>query len=77
MATVGKAIGQVVRQLLSHCAGSSEWIPCVVTRTKAETMQTMMAESSALKRIGEKRLGAHSKKAPSKKPGRKHIMTSK
>jgi hypothetical protein len=56
IATVGKAIGQVVTQLLSHCAGNPGWIPCEVMRTKAETMQTMMAESKALKRIGAKRV---------------------
>lgn len=57
MATVGKAMGHVVKQLLNHCAGSAGEIPCEVMRTKAETMQTMMAESRALKRIGAKRAG--------------------
>lgn len=57
MATVGKATGQVVTQLLSHCAGNSEFTPCETARTKAETMQTIMAESKALKRIGAKRAG--------------------
>ncbi|GAA3530867.1 hypothetical protein GCM10022394_07680 [Zobellella aerophila] len=57
MATVGKAIGHVVKQLLSHCAGNPEWIPCETIRTKAETMQTIMAESKALKTTGAKRAG--------------------
>lgn len=57
IATVGKATGHVVRQLLSHCAGNPECTPCEIARTKADTMQTMMAESKALKRIDAKREG--------------------
>jgi hypothetical protein len=57
IATVGKAIGQVVRQLLSHCAAKLEWSPCEVARTKADTIQTMMAESMALNKIGANRAG--------------------
>jgi hypothetical protein len=56
-ATVGKAIGQVVMQLLSHCAVKPAWIPCEIARTKADTIQTMMAESMALNKIGAKRAG--------------------
>jgi len=55
MATVGKATGHVVTQLLTHCARSPEWNPCVVVRTKPETMHTMMAESRALKSNGANR----------------------
>jgi hypothetical protein len=57
IATVGKATGHVVRQLLSHCARNPECTPCEIARTKADTMQTMMAESKALKRTGAKRAG--------------------
>jgi phospholipid N-methyltransferase len=57
IATVGKATGHVVRQLLSHCARNPECTPCEIARTKAETMQTMIAESKALKSIGAKRAG--------------------
>lgn len=57
MATVGKATGQVVIQLLIHCPVNPEWIPCDRMRTNAETMQTIIAESKALKMIGAKRAG--------------------
>ena len=57
MATVGKATGHIVIQLLSHCAANPAWIPCEMESTKAETMQTIMAESRALKRMGAKRAG--------------------
>jgi hypothetical protein len=57
IATVGNAIGHVVAQLFSHCPGNPEEIPCVVARTNAETMATMMTESSALKRMGANRAG--------------------
>ena len=49
IATVGNATGHVVMQLLSHCAGNPESISREIARTKADTMQTMMAESKALK----------------------------
>lgn len=57
MATVGNATGQVVAQLFAHCAANPGCIPWETTRTKAETMQTMIAESKALKRMGAKRAG--------------------
>jgi hypothetical protein len=57
IATVGKAIGHVVAQLFSHCPGNPEVIPCVVARTNAETIATMMTESSALNRMGANRAG--------------------
>src|SRR3569623_984947 len=53
--TAGNATGQVVTQLLHHCAGNPAPIPWAVARTKADTMATIMAESSAPKRIGAKR----------------------
>jgi hypothetical protein len=57
MATVGNATGHVVMQLFSHCAGNPESIPWEIPRTKADTMQTMIAESKALKSNGAKRAG--------------------
>jgi len=57
IATVGKATGHVVAQLFSHCPGNPGVIPCEVARTNAETIATMMTESSALKRMGENRAG--------------------
>ncbi len=51
--TVGKATGQVVAQLFSHCGRNSSCSPCVVARTNAETMATMIAERGAPKTIGE------------------------
>src|SRR3569623_998766 len=53
--TAGNATGQVVTQLLNHCAGNPAPLPWAVARTKAATMATIMAESSAPKRIGAKR----------------------
>jgi hypothetical protein len=57
IATVGKATGHVVMQLFNHCIAKLELTPCETARTNAETMQTIMAESMALKRIGAKRAG--------------------
>lgn len=57
IATVGKATGHVVVQLFNHCAGKSGSIPCETNRTNADTMQTIMADSKALKRMGAKRAG--------------------
>lgn len=56
-ATVGKATGHVVAQLLSHCVTNPACSPWEIISTKADTMQTMMAESNALKRMGAKRAG--------------------
>ena len=56
-ATVGKATGHVVTQLLSHCATKPACNPWEIISTNADTMQTMMAESNALKRMGAKRTG--------------------
>src|SRR5690606_29457980 len=50
--TVGKATGQVVRQLLSHCAANPAWMPWLIASTKADRRPTMMAESKAPNRIG-------------------------
>ena len=55
--TVGNATGQVVAQLLSHCAANPWWSPCVIAMTKPDTSATMIAESRAPKRIGAKRAG--------------------
>jgi hypothetical protein len=44
-------------QLFIHCAGNAASIPCVVARTKADTIATMMAERSPPKRTGAKRAG--------------------
>jgi len=57
IATVGNAIGQVVAQLFNHCIANSEWKPCEVASTKADTMQTIMADRIALNRMGAKRAG--------------------
>jgi len=53
IATVGKAMGQVVMQLVIHCWMNPEWNPSDMARTKPETKKTMMAESRALNRSGE------------------------
>jgi hypothetical protein len=52
---VGKATGHVVTQLLNQCHRNPWWRPWLIARTTADTMPTMMAESKAPKRIGEKR----------------------
>ena len=49
--------GHVVAQLLSHCVTNPACSPWEIISTKADTMQTMMAESNALKRMGAKRAG--------------------
>ena len=55
--TVGNATGQVKAQLRSHCDRNPSSRPCVVSSTNADTMPTMMDESSAPKTSGANRAG--------------------
>jgi hypothetical protein len=57
IATVGNAIGHVLMQLKSHSVKKPGCKPRVVTSTKPDTMQTMIADNNALNRTGAKRVG--------------------
>jgi len=51
------ATGHVLTQLKSHSVRKPGCKPRVVINTKPETMQTMIADSSALNKTGAKRTG--------------------